>query len=73
MISEKNTVKRIGNQLLFTGPTLLAFIAVIIVPFIYGIYMTFLNGMASHRACLTLGSITMKQFSTIQSFGLLYG
>ncbi|MCM3633316.1 MULTISPECIES: carbohydrate ABC transporter permease [Paenibacillus] len=41
MISEKNTVKRIGNQLLFTGPTLLAFIAVIIVPFIYGIYMTF--------------------------------
>src|SRR5690606_20707203 len=41
MISEKNTVKRIGNQLLFTGPTLLAFISVIIVPFIYGIYMTF--------------------------------
>jgi len=41
MISEKNRLKRIGNQLFFTGPTLTAFAAVILAPFIYGIYMTF--------------------------------
>ncbi|MFC6332449.1 carbohydrate ABC transporter permease [Paenibacillus septentrionalis] len=41
MLTEKKLSKRLGNQLLFTGPTLIAFISVIIVPFIYGIYMTF--------------------------------
>ncbi|MFC5467360.1 carbohydrate ABC transporter permease [Cohnella suwonensis] len=41
MISEKNLGKRLGNQVLFTGPTILIFCAVVLVPFIYGIYMTF--------------------------------
>ncbi|MBB6675186.1 carbohydrate ABC transporter permease [Cohnella nanjingensis] len=41
MISEKHRGKRIGNQLLFTGPAILIFLAVILVPFVYGIYMTF--------------------------------
>jgi len=41
MLTEKKFSKRIGNQLIFTGPTLIAFICVIIIPFIYGIYMTF--------------------------------
>ena len=49
MISEKNRMKRLGNQLLFTGPTILAFAAVIIIPFLYGVYMTFFswNGVSS--------------------------
>lgn len=41
MLTERKFSRRIGNRLLFTGPTLIAFIAVIIIPFIYGIYMTF--------------------------------
>ncbi|CAN7366152.1 sugar ABC transporter permease [Paenibacillus sp. LjRoot153] len=41
MISEKSPVRRISNQLFFTGPTILAFFAVIVIPFLYGIYMTF--------------------------------
>lgn len=41
MISEKNLGKRLGNQVFFTGPTILIFCAVVLVPFIYGIYMTF--------------------------------
>ena len=41
MISEKNAFKRAGHQLFFTGPTLFAFLAVVAVPFIYGIYLTF--------------------------------
>jgi raffinose/stachyose/melibiose transport system permease protein len=40
VIAEKNPVKRLGNQLFFTGPTLFVFLAVIMVPFVYGIYMT---------------------------------
>jgi raffinose/stachyose/melibiose transport system permease protein len=41
LISEKNRLKRLGDQLFFTGPTIAAFAAVIIIPFLYGIYLTF--------------------------------
>jgi len=41
MLTEKKLTRKWGTQLLFTGPTLLAFICVIIIPFIYGVYMTF--------------------------------
>lgn len=41
MIADKNRAKRLYHRLFFTGPTMLAFFAVIIVPFLYGIYMTF--------------------------------
>lgn len=41
MISEKQRAKRLYHRLLFTGPTLLAFFAVIVIPFLYGIYLTF--------------------------------
>lgn len=40
MTDNKKSFKGIGNQLFFTGPTLLTFLAVIIIPFIYGVYMT---------------------------------
>ncbi|KWX72426.1 carbohydrate ABC transporter permease [Paenibacillus jilunlii] len=41
MIGEKGFWNRLRLRLLFTGPTLFAFLAVMIVPFIYGIYLTF--------------------------------
>lgn len=40
MIAEKNPVKRLGNQLFFTGPTFFAFIMTLLVPFGYGLYLT---------------------------------
>jgi raffinose/stachyose/melibiose transport system permease protein len=40
MTSEKSLIKRWGNQLLYTGPTTLIFVMVMIVPFLYGIYLT---------------------------------
>ncbi|WP_438350369.1 carbohydrate ABC transporter permease [Paenibacillus sp. FA6] len=40
---EKGVGKRLRLRLIFTGPTLFAFITVMIVPFIYGIYLTFTN------------------------------
>ncbi|WP_341279908.1 sugar ABC transporter permease [Paenibacillus sp. FSL H8-0537] len=43
MISEKGLWSRLRLRLLFTGPTLFAFATVMIVPFLYGIYLTFTN------------------------------
>ncbi len=41
MMTEKGLWNRLRLRLLFTGPTLFAFLAVMIVPFLYGIYLTF--------------------------------
>lgn len=41
MTTEKGLWDRLRLRLLFTGPTLFAFLAVMIVPFLYGIYLTF--------------------------------
>ncbi|ADM71940.1 Lactose transport system permease protein LacF [Paenibacillus polymyxa E681] len=43
MITEKGVWNRLRTRLLFTGPTLFAFITVMIIPFLYGIYLTFTN------------------------------
>lgn len=43
MIAEKGVWNQLRSRLLFTGPTLFAFITVMIIPFLYGIYLTFTN------------------------------
>lgn len=43
MISEKNTIKRLGNQLFFTGPTMIFFALSLLIPFTYGLYITFMQ------------------------------
>jgi raffinose/stachyose/melibiose transport system permease protein len=43
MIAEKGVLNRLRLRLLFTGPTLFAFTTVMIIPFLYGIYLTFTN------------------------------
>ncbi len=43
MIAEKGVGNRLRSRLLFTGPTLFAFSTVMIIPFLYGIYLTFTN------------------------------
>ena len=50
MTSDNSMLKRWGNQLLYTGPTMLIFAMVIIIPFFYGIYLTLFkwDGIASH-------------------------
>lgn len=40
MLNEKRRLKRLGNQLFFTGPTILFFAMAVAVPFIYGFYLT---------------------------------
>jgi raffinose/stachyose/melibiose transport system permease protein len=49
MIAEKNPIKRIGLRLFFTGPTFLAFATALLIPFAYGVYLTFMdmNGATS--------------------------
>ncbi|MFP4974632.1 carbohydrate ABC transporter permease [Paenibacillus sp. CN-4] len=43
MIKEKGKWNRLRTRILFTGPALFAFLTVMIVPFLYGIYLTFTN------------------------------
>lgn len=43
MLKEKNPIKRFGNQMFFTFPVMFAFIVTLLVPFIYGIYLTFMK------------------------------
>lgn len=43
MITEKGLWNRFRLRLLFTGPALFAFLAVMIIPFLYGIFLTFTN------------------------------
>lgn len=43
MIGEKGFWNRLRLRLLFTGPTLFAFLTVMLIPFAYGIYLTFTN------------------------------
>lgn len=40
---EKNPLKRLGNQLFFTGPTLIGFAIAVLIPFVYGLYLTFMK------------------------------
>lgn len=43
MIREKNPLKKIGNQMFFTFPTVFVFSITLLIPFIYGIYLTFMK------------------------------
>lgn len=43
MIAEKGQWNKLRFRLLFTGPTLFAFVTVMIIPFLFGIYLTFTN------------------------------
>ena len=43
MIVEKNKLRKISDQLFFTLPTILVFSITVLIPFIYGIYLTFMK------------------------------
>lgn len=43
MIREKSAVKRLGNQLFFTGPTIIGFAMALLIPFAYGFYLTLMK------------------------------
>ncbi|MEK5252581.1 sugar ABC transporter permease [Paenibacillus sp. FSL F4-0125] len=64
MISEKRLIKRMGNQLFFTGPTIIFFTIAVLIPFAYGLYLTFTNmtsplnpiefsGLANYKTAFT--------------------
>lgn len=43
MIKEKSILARLGNQLFFTGPTVITFSIALLIPFAYGFYLTLMN------------------------------
>ncbi|MHA0856105.1 carbohydrate ABC transporter permease [Paenibacillus sp. CMAA1364] len=74
MIAEKGVGKQLRSRLIFTGPTLFAFVTVMIIPFLYGIYLTFTNwdGIATSHSLVGFQNY-VSVFSDIafwKSFGL---
>ncbi|MBD0382464.1 carbohydrate ABC transporter permease [Paenibacillus sedimenti] len=63
MIAEKGRWERLRLRLLFTGPTLFAFVTVMIVPFLFGIYLTFTNWD---------GISTTHTFVALQNYGSVF-
>jgi raffinose/stachyose/melibiose transport system permease protein len=43
MTREKSPLKRLGDQLFFTGPTMIAFSIALFIPFAYGFYLTLMK------------------------------
>ena len=43
MLNRKNRLKKFGNQMFFTFPTIFAFLITLLIPFVYGIYLTFMK------------------------------
>ncbi|MDP4178919.1 MAG: sugar ABC transporter permease [Bacillota bacterium] len=43
MIAEKKSLKKFGDQMFFTFPTIFVFSITVLIPFIYGIYLTFMK------------------------------
>lgn len=74
MIAEKGVGNRLRSRLFFTGPTLFAFITVMIVPFLYGIYLTFTNwdGIATTHTLVGFQNYAsvFKDADFWKSFGL---
>ncbi|MCA0757161.1 sugar ABC transporter permease [Paenibacillus sp. N4] len=56
MIKEKNSMKRFGYQLFFTGPTMITFTIALLIPFAYGFYLTLMK-MASPTSPLEFSGI----------------
>ncbi|UUZ84905.1 sugar ABC transporter permease [Paenibacillus sp. P26] len=74
MIAEKGAGRRLRTRSLFTGPTLFAFITVMVVPFLYGIYLTFTNwdGISTSQSLVGFQNYAsvFKDTEFWKSFGL---
>jgi len=48
---EKIKIKSVGNALFFTGPAIFAFVTVVLIPFLYGLYITLFkwDGISSEK------------------------
>lgn len=71
---KNNTLNNIGTFLVFAGPATLAFFSVIIIPFIYGLYLTFTSwdGISRSKPFVGLANYlaVMQDFGFWKSLGL---
>lgn len=61
MATEKRFVDKLKTYLLFAGPTTLFFVTVIVLPFVFGIYLTFTNWDGISTAYNLVGFSNYKQ------------
>ncbi|HUC91398.1 MAG TPA: sugar ABC transporter permease [Paenibacillus sp.] len=80
MIAGKSKIKRLGNQLFFTGPTLVLFTVAVLVPFAYGFYLTLMkmtspvsplefSGLANYRTAFNDPQFWDSMWLTIKYVG----
>lgn len=65
---KQKRLKNIGTFLIFGGPSLIAFIAVAIVPLVFGLYLTFTNWNMSTGTHAFVGLANYVQVFTNQSY-----
>ena len=61
LATEKRFVDKLKTYLLFAGPTTLFFVTVIVLPFVFGIYLTFTNWDGISTAYNLVGFSNYKQ------------
>jgi len=61
LVTEKRFVDKLKTYLLFAGPTTLVFVTVIILPFLFGIYLTFTNWDGISKAYTFVGFSNYQQ------------
>ncbi|EXX90398.1 ABC transporter permease [Paenibacillus darwinianus] len=80
MIAEKSIIKRLGNQLFFTGPTMVLFTVAVLVPFAYGFYLTLMkmtspvsplefSGIANYRSAFNDPQFWDSMWLTVKYVG----
>ena len=71
-MKKNKTLTNVSTFLVFAGPAVLAFLAVIIVPFIYGVYLTFTSwdGMSKDKPFVGFANYA-SAFKDIEFWGSL--
>lgn len=67
-MKNKKKIRNIGTFLVFGGPSLFAFTAVVLIPLIFGLYLTFTNWNMSTGAHAFVGIENYKQIFRDQSY-----
>ena len=72
-MKKKHLAGRIGNQLFFTTPTIIVFACTVLIPFAYGLYLTFMN-MPNISSTLTFNGVEnyITAFSDVKFWKALW-
>ncbi|WP_427366600.1 carbohydrate ABC transporter permease [Candidatus Caldatribacterium saccharofermentans] len=73
MVSEKTPFGKVGTYLLFAGPTTFAFFTVVILPFLFGVYLTLTNWDGLSATYLFVGLKNYRMVFEDRAFWTSFG